>query len=79
MIVSQDLLNLPWTNEGGENQRFSFILISLIIALLVLSVWIPSVDLPEKDRKSLEKLPPQLAKLVKKKVPPKPEKEETSA
>jgi len=74
MIVSQDRLNLPWTNEGKENQRFSLILISLVIVLLVLSIWIPSVVLPEKDRKTLEKLPPQLAKLVKKKAPPKVEK-----
>jgi len=72
MAVSQDRLNLPWTNEGKENTRFTIILVSLILVFLVLSVWIPSVMLPEKDRKTLEKLPPQLAKLVKKKLPPKP-------
>ncbi len=72
MIVSQDRLNLPWTKEAGDNKRFGSILAVLIIVFLVLAVWIPSVTVPEKDRKTLEKLPPQLAKLVKKKEPPKP-------
>jgi cytoskeletal protein RodZ len=72
MDISQDRLNLPWTNESKENKRFSLILTVLFILFLVLAVWIPSVMVPEKDRKTLEKLPPQLAKLVKKKVEPKP-------
>jgi len=70
-MVSQDRLSLPWTTEGKENRRFKAILCTFIVLLLILSVWIPSIILPEKDRKALEKLPPQLAKLVKKKPPPK--------
>jgi len=69
MLVSQDRLSLPWAKDSAENARFFSILCILIIALVALSIWIPSVNLPEKDRKSLEKLPPQLAKLVKKKKP----------
>lgn len=71
MAVSQDRLSLPWSREQQENKRFKLILVSLLILLLVLSVWIPLVHVPEKDRDTLEKLPPQLAKLVKKKEPPK--------
>tara|TARA_R110002167_G_scaffold180956_25_gene381212 strand:+ start:238 stop:1209 length:972 start_codon:yes stop_codon:yes gene_type:complete len=76
MAVSQDRLNLPWTTERKENKRFTVILIILFIFLIVLSAWIPFISVPEKDRDALEKLPPQLAKLVKKKEPPKPIKKE---
>ena len=74
MSESQDRLMLPWTSEGKESLRFKSILVILFLLLLVLSVWIPSITLPEKDRKTLEKLPPQLAKLVKKVEAPKPVK-----
>lgn len=72
MILPQDRLNLPWTTEKGESLRFKTILIILFVCFFALAIWIPSVSVPEKDRKTLEKLPPQLAKLVKKKEPPKP-------
>lgn len=71
MAVSQDRLSLPWSREQQENKRFKIILVSLLVVLLALSIWIPLVNVPEKDRDALEKLPPQLAKLVKKKEPPK--------
>jgi len=74
MSGSQDRLMLPWTSEGKESLRFKSILVILFLLLFVLSVWIPSITLPEKDRKTLEKLPPQLAKLVKKVEAPKPVK-----
>jgi outer membrane biosynthesis protein TonB len=76
MAVSQDRLSLPWSTERQENRRFSIILVILFINLLVFSVWIPLVSVPDKDRDALEKLPPQLAKLVKKKELPKPVKKE---
>lgn len=71
MAEFQERLSLPWSNERQENKRFKFILVVLFSLLLVLSIWIPLVSVPEKDRDTLEKLPPQLAKLVKKKEPPK--------
>jgi outer membrane biosynthesis protein TonB len=74
MSESQDRLMLPWTSEGKESLRFKSILIILFIVLFIVSVWIPSIVLPEKDRKTLEKLPPQLAKLVKKAKAPEPVK-----
>lgn len=74
MSGSQDRLMLPWTSEGKESLRFKRILLILLLLLFVLSVWIPAITLPEKDRKTLEKLPPQLAKLVKKVEAAKPVK-----
>lgn len=81
MAYSQDRLMLPWTVERQENNNFRAVLAILATVFLVLAVWIPSVHLPEPDRETLEKLPPQLAKLVVKKEPvkpklPEPKKEE---
>lgn len=74
----QDRLLLPWTSERQESRQFNIILTSLLVLLLILSIWIPAITLPEKDRETLEKLPPQLAKLVVKKelVKPEPVKKE---
>lgn len=72
MAVFQDRLSLPWSTERKENRRFSAILIILFALLFIFSLWIPFIQVPEKDRDALEKLPPQLAKLVKKKEEPKP-------
>tara|TARA_R110001592_G_scaffold137324_1_gene355224 strand:- start:8779 stop:9750 length:972 start_codon:yes stop_codon:yes gene_type:complete len=76
MAVSQDRLSLPWSTERQENRRFTAILVLLFILLFVFSIWIPMITVPEKDRDALEKLPPQLAKLVKNKKEPKPIKKE---
>jgi outer membrane biosynthesis protein TonB len=76
MAVFQDRLSLPWSSERQENRRFSAILIILFAILIMFSLWIPFIDLPEKEREQLEKLPPQLAKLVQKKEEPKPIKKE---
>lgn len=72
MAFSQDRLMLPWTAEQKESRQFLSILLVLLALFLVLAIWIPSVNLPEPDRETLEKLPPQLAKLVVKKELPKP-------
>jgi len=73
MAGFQDRLMLPWTLERKENRQFTVILTSLLVLLVALSLWIPAISLPEKDRATLEKLPPQLAKLVVKKMIVKPE------
>jgi outer membrane biosynthesis protein TonB len=76
MAVFQDRLSLPWSTERQENRRFGIILTLLFALLIILSLWIPFINVPEKDRDALEKLPPQLAKLVQKKEEPKPVKKE---
>ncbi len=72
MPVKQDPLMLPWTSGAQENRYYRWILCIFLLLLLVLSVWVPLIDLPEPDRETLEKLPPQLAKIVLKKEKPKP-------
>lgn len=73
MVESRDRLMLPWSNEARESRFFNAVLGALLLLMLVLSVWVPLVHLPEPDREVLEKLPPQLAKLVVQKEQPKPE------
>lgn len=76
-------LELPWTSLEQDNKRYWRILGILFIPLLILSVAIPLINVPEPEREELEKLPPQLAKVVLKKKelpkpppPPPPKKEE---
>lgn len=76
-------LHLPWDDQRGR-KRFFPILISLLLVVLVLGIIIPMIKVPEPDRQSLEKLPPQLAKVLERKKleqpkpiePPKVEKKE---
>jgi TonB family protein len=70
-------LILPWTPDNKENQRFWIVLALLMLVALPLAVVIPSLNLPKQDRKQLEKLPPQLAKIIlKNKVEKKESKKE---
>ena len=66
---------LPWTVVPEEQTRFKKILRALMVLLIVLGIAMPLIPLQEKDRKELEKLPPQLSKVIlkKKTPPPKPE------
>lgn len=74
---------LPWSDSGEK--RFIPILLGLLLAVVIAGIVIPMITLPERDRKELEQLPPQLAKLIEKKKPetpkpkpkpPEPKKEE---
>jgi periplasmic protein TonB len=63
---------LPWSDSGEK--RFVPILTIALALVIALGVVVPFIDVPPPDRKELEKLPPQLAKLIEKKKPetPKP-------
>ncbi len=78
--VATPELELPW-DKSPEDRRFWYTLGILLIPFLILSIAIPLINVPEPERDELEKLPPQLAKVVlEKKVlpppPPPPPKEE---
>jgi len=63
---------LPWA-EGKQEHLFKVILLTFLVITLVLGVLVPNISLPEVTREKAEKLPPQLAKVLKrKKVAPKP-------
>ena len=63
---------LPWA-DGKQEHLFKVILLSFLVLTLVLGVLVPNISLPEIKREKAEKLPPQLAKVIKrKKAAPKP-------
>ena len=63
---------LPWANNK-QGELFRNILLMFLAVTLVLGVAVPNITLPEIKREKLEKLPPQLAKVIKrKKEKPKP-------
>ena len=74
---------LPWTVIPEDQSRYQKILRTLLALCLVIGIVMPFIPLSEPEREELEKLPPQLSKVIlkKKKVvppppPPKPEKKE---
>lgn len=71
MLFNQQ--GLPWNQEEGERSRLVKIVSAVLPVFLVMVVYISWIQLPEQDRETLEKLPPQLAKVILKKPKPKPE------
>jgi len=63
---------LPWGAEKGENRRFLLALLVMLAVFLPPALLIPALQLPEPDRHEVEKIPPQLARLVEKREAPKP-------
>lgn len=77
-IVAPNLL-LPWHASDDDDRRFWRVLGWCLLPFLLLSLAIPFIDTPEPDREELERLPPQLARVVleEKELPePPPPKEE---
>jgi outer membrane biosynthesis protein TonB len=64
---------LPWSSSTAENKRFSKITLFVLVVTLICALWVNIVDIPEVSRIEKEKLPPQLARLIKAK-PPEPVK-----
>lgn len=71
MLFNQQ--GLAWNQEEGERKRLTKIIACVLPVFLVMVVSITWIQLPEQDRETLEKLPPQLAKVILKKPKPKPE------
>ena len=82
MTVYYRTPQLPWS-DGGDQHRFIPILVGFLLFVMVVGIIIPFMDVPQLDRKDLEKLPPQLAKVIERKKlekpkPLPPKKEEKS-
>lgn len=63
---------LPWGAEKGENRRFLLTLLVMLAVFLPPALIIPAFQLPAPDRSESEKVPPQLARLIEQREPPKP-------
>jgi len=57
-------LQLPWSSTIDDDRKFWRIVGLLLIPFFILSIVVPLIDVPEKERSELEALPPQLAKVV---------------
>lgn len=66
MTVYYRAPELPW-NDGGQQNRFLTILLGLLLFVVLVGVAVPLIELPAKDRKELEQLPPQLARVIERK------------
>lgn len=64
---------LAWNQEDGERKRLVRIISVVLPVFFIMVVYISWIQLPDQDRQTLEKLPPQLAKVILKKDKPKPE------
>lgn len=65
---------LPWESSDKENTIFTGITIVVLLFTLAISIFVKLTELPEVPRAEREKLPPQLAKVIKAKEPPPPPK-----
>jgi len=65
---------LPWTVIPEDQSRYQKILRTLLAVCLVIGMVMPFIPVTEPEREELEKLPPQLSKVIlkKKKAPPPP-------
>ncbi|MFT6030177.1 MAG: hypothetical protein ACI8O8_001920 [Oleiphilaceae bacterium] len=63
---------LAWNQEAGEGKRLVRIISAVLPVFFIMVIYISWIQLPDQDRQTLEKLPPQLAKIILKKDKPKP-------
>lgn len=65
-------LELPWSSSIDDDKRFNKILLILFIIMVVVSLVVTFIKVPEMARAEKERLPPQLARVVleKKEIPP---------
>ena len=72
--------SLPWDLNRPDAKRLRFWLLVCLVVVALVGMVIPLLPVPEVDRKTLEELPPQLARIVMEKPepvpPPEPELEE---
>ena len=73
--------SLPWDRGAEEEKLFRRVFFVFLVVFVVVSLILPSIPVPEKQREQVEQIPPRLAKLVMEKQkppppPPPPPKEE---
>lgn len=57
-------LQLPWSSTVDDDRRYWKTFGILCIPFIIFSIAIPLINVPEPEREELERLPPQLAKVV---------------
>ena len=67
--------SLPWSGEPGERGRLALALGVVCLVFVPLAIVVPRIQLPEPDRAEVERVPPQLARLLAPKPEPQPQPE----
>lgn len=70
-----DDMAMPWSSTAGGDPQFRKILTGFFVLLLVISIAVPLISVPEIKREQAEKLPEHLARVIikrKKLAPPPP-------
>lgn len=70
--MSAAVSGLAWSSDFSESKRLSVSAGLIGPLFLIAAIAISLIELPERDRAEVERVPPQLAKLMKKKTPPPP-------
>lgn len=78
--IASPNLQLPWSSADQDNGALRFWFLIVFIPFLVICVAVTLIDVPEKAREELERLPPELAQIILEpepvEPPPPPEEEE---
>lgn len=68
-------LQLPWSSSDEDNSKLKFWFLCLFVPFMIVSIIVTVIDVPEKDREELERVPPELAQVILEKQPiPEPPK-----
>lgn len=63
---------LPWSNDSGQERKFSRLLLIVMLSLAFLGLVWPFLPSPEPDPNEIEEIPPRIAKLLLQDKPPPP-------
>lgn len=67
---------LPWDRRAEEEKLFRRLAALFLLIFVIITIVVPRIPLPEKQREEVERIPPRLAKLVMEKQKPPPPKVE---
>lgn len=67
---------LPWDRRAEEERLFRRLAALFMLIFVIITLVVPRIPLPEKQREEAERIPPRLAKLVMEKQKPPPPKVE---
>lgn len=63
---------MPWSEAPGNESRYKKIMVRTMVAVLLLSLIMPFVPVPERERAEVIDVPERVAQLVQEKPPPPP-------
>ncbi|MDN3652685.1 AgmX/PglI C-terminal domain-containing protein [Thalassotalea ponticola] len=75
MVQKLSLSQLPTWKKHEDNRVFNLLLLVSLVVTVLFTIVVKVVDLPERTREEIERIPPQLVKIQEQKVEVEPEPE----